>query len=259
MIKAAFFDVDGTLLSHTSGTVPQSARRALDELRRLGVVVGLATGRSVDEMAELPFDDLYFDANIMLNGQMVLDGAGAYVSGNPLTGTALEGVLALFNAHEVPTILIERDRTYISFVTDGVRRTQGDIHTSVPPVGEYRGDTVFQAIAFVDEAGTERLRPQLPGCAITRWHAQAVDINAPSPGGKADGIARWCQASGVDIAEVAAFGDGENDVSMLRAVGFGVAMGNAVPEAKEAARFVTTDIDDDGVWNALALLGLRSA
>lgn len=256
MIKAAFFDVDGTLLSHTSGTVPESAKRALDVLCSHGVVVGLATGRSTEEMRELPFDDLRFDANIMLNGQMILDGDGRYVSGNPLTGKALEGVLALFEAREVPMVLIERDRSYMNFVTDYVRSTQADIHSSVMPLGEYRGDTVFQAIAFVDEGGMERLRRQLPTCDITRWHTQAVDINAPSPGGKADGIARWCEASGVDIADVAAFGDGENDVTMLRAVGYGVAMGNAVPDAKAAARFVTSDIDDDGVWNALALLGL---
>ena len=256
MIRAAFFDVDGTLLSHTTGRVPESAKQALDVLREAGVTVGLATGRSAEEMGELPFDDLHFDVNIMLNGQMILDGEGAYVSGNPITGEALADLVTLFEAREVPTVLIERDRTYMNFVTDDVLRTQEDIHSSVPPLGSYEGGTVFQAVAFVDEAGADRLRQLLPGCDITRWHAKGVDINAPSPGGKADGIARWCEASGVDISDVIAFGDGENDVSMLRAAGCGVAMGNAVPEAKAAADLVTTDIDDDGVWNALALLGL---
>ena len=256
MIKAAFFDVDGTLLSHASNSVPTSARQAIDVLRQHGVMVGLATGRSEAELGELCLDGLTFDALLLLNGQMILDGEGGYITGNPLTGEALSSVLALFEAREVPVVLIERERTYISFVNDDVRRAQADTHTSVPPVGTYGGATIFQAMAYVDENDTELLVSKLAGCDVTRWHEKAVDINAPSPGGKADGISRWCEANGVDLSEVVAFGDAENDVTMLRAAGVGVAMGNAVPEAKEAADIVTTDIDDDGVWNALELLGL---
>ena len=256
MIKAAFFDVDGTLLSHTSNSVPASARQALDRLRQQGVMVGLATGRSQAELDELPLDGLTFDALLLHNGQMILDGKGNYSAGNPWGGEALERVLALFEAREIPVVLIERERTYISFVNDDVVRAQADTHTSVPPVGVYEGATVIQAMAYVDESKTEWLRRMLVGCDVTRWHAKAVDINAPSPGGKADGLMRWCKANGVDLSEVVTFGDAENDVTMLRAAGVGVAMGNAVEEAKEAADFVTADIDDDGVWNALELLGL---
>lgn len=259
MIRAAFFDVDGTLLSHASNCVPESARRALDLLRRQGVTVGLASGRSQAELDELPLDGLTFDVLLLHNGQMILDGEGGYLAGNPLEGEALERVIALFDAREVPVVLIERERTYINFVNADVVRAQSDTHTSVPPVGTYEGATVFQAMAYVDEGDTELLRSKLTGCDVTRWHPKAVDINAPSPGGKADGIVRWCEANGVDLSEVVAFGDADNDVTMLRAAGVGVAMGNAVPEAKEAADIVTTDIDDDGIWNSLALLGLARA
>ncbi len=48
-----------------------------------------------------------------------------------------------------------------------------------------------------------------------------------------------------------AFGDGGNDISMLKHVQLGVAMGNANPEVKEIANYVTDDVDNDGIWNAL--------
>ena len=48
-----------------------------------------------------------------------------------------------------------------------------------------------------------------------------------------------------------AFGESENDASMLRAVGLGVAMGNATPEAREAAHYVTDDAENDGIYHAL--------
>ena len=56
---------------------------------------------------------------------------------------------------------------------------------------------------------------------------------------------------GIDASEVVAFGDGQNDVSMIKWAGVGVAMGNAIDEAKAAADMVTASNNEDGI--ALAL------
>lgn len=256
MVHAVFFDVDGTLLSHATGEVPASAKEALAELRRRGILVGLATGRSIDELHDLPLEGLAFDMLLTLNGQLVLDGDGAYVAGNPLTGVALDSLLSLFASREVPVLLIQMDRMYINYVDESVVVAQRAIHTPVPELGEYDGGNVYQAILYVDDEGAKRLRSQLPGCDVVRWHENAVDVNECSSGGKADGVARWCEAHSVAMADVVVFGDAENDVAMLRSAGIGVAMGNATPEAKEAADVVTDDIDADGVWNALVRLGI---
>ena len=53
-----------------------------------------------------------------------------------------------------------------------------------------------------------------------------------------------------------AFGDGENDLDMIQFAGIGVAMGNAVAETKAVADYVTTAIDDNGIWNACKHFGL---
>ena len=53
-----------------------------------------------------------------------------------------------------------------------------------------------------------------------------------------------------------AFGDGENDIDMIRYAGIGVAMGNGIKNLKSAADYITTDIDDDGIENALKHFGL---
>ena len=59
-----------------------------------------------------------------------------------------------------------------------------------------------------------------------------------------------------EAPDAAAFGDADNDVSMLSSVGWGVAMGGAAPEAAAAARFVTDAVEDDGVLHGLERLGL---
>lgn len=54
-----------------------------------------------------------------------------------------------------------------------------------------------------------------------------------------------------DIKDTIAFGDGRNDIEMLETAGLGIAMGNAVDEAKAVADYVTARIEDDGIQKAL--------
>ena len=56
---------------------------------------------------------------------------------------------------------------------------------------------------------------------------------------------------GIKLEETMAFGDGGNDIDMLKHAGIGVAMGNAGDNVKEIADYITTSVDDDGITNAL--------
>lgn len=83
MVQAVFFDVDGTLLSHTQHLVPASTRRALDRLRKQGINRVLATGRHMLELDMLPVKDIDFDGYITLNGQLCLDAQKNIIFSNP--------------------------------------------------------------------------------------------------------------------------------------------------------------------------------
>ena len=48
-----------------------------------------------------------------------------------------------------------------------------------------------------------------------------------------------------------AFGDGGNDVEMIEYAGIGVAMGNALPDVRKHADYVTSTVDEDGIVAAL--------
>ena len=83
----------------------------------------------------------------------------------------------------------------------------------------------------------------------TRWCEVFCDI-VPAEGGKDYGVKATLERLGIGPDEAIAFGDGENDLSMFSAVGTSVAMGNAYGATKDAASYVTTSVDDDGIWNA---------
>ena len=59
-----------------------------------------------------------------------------------------------------------------------------------------------------------------------------------------------------DQKDTISFGDAKIDLSMFELCAFNVAMGNGGPEIKEAADYITTDVNDDGIWNAFKHIGL---
>ena len=70
------------------------------------------------------------------------------------------------------------------------------------------------------------------------------------------GVCKAAEILGIGTDEIAAFGDSDNDVTMLRGCGFGVAVGNASQPAKEAADYVAESPHSDGVIEGLRHLGI---
>lgn len=133
-----------------------------------------------------------------------------------------------------------------------------DMHTPPIPFTNYEEPlrhTLFQISPFFTAKQQEEIEPKLPGCELGRWHPKFVDITA-SGCTKAQGIDIILKHFGMTINDAVAFGDGGNDIPMLRHAGIGVAMGNANPEVKAQADYVTTHVDADGIANAITHLGL---
>ena len=255
MIKAAFFDVDGTLLSHKTKQIPPSAIRALEILKAKGIPCIISTGRQIHQMDLLPMGGVTFDGYITMNGQLTMDKNRQPLYAKPLRGEVLEFALKLFREKKVPVIFVEQDTLYVNEDGPLVRSVQESISSKLPPVGVYTGGNVYQACVYINDQETAMLDPVRGKCVITRWHANAVDIIAPD-GGKRAAVEQYCRDNGWAREEIIAFGDSDNDLEMIRYAGIGVALGNAEPEVKAAADYVTADIDDDGLAKALEHFGL---
>ncbi len=254
-IKVIFFDVDGTLLSHSAGAVSNSTKRAIKKAQENGIKAVVATGRAWAELSELPVMDIDFDGFLTVNGNICLGKGRRMFAGNEIDPGEVEILVSIFKAGRLPFVLIGEKTRYINYVDDVVIKTQMSTHGTIPDIGEYKGEKIYQCLAFVDENTRKKLDNLLDHCTITSWNETGIDIIAKS-GGKAAGIQKFLDEEGLLRTQSMAFGDGENDLDMIEYAGIGVAMGNATDALKKAADYVTASVDDEGIEKALIHFGL---
>jgi len=253
MIKAIFFDIDGTLLSHRTKQVPLSTKKALKLLKEKGIYTFIATGRHISEMRDLPIDDLEFEGYITLNGQYCYNEKGV-IYDLPIHKQDIQNIIKEIDLNPFPCIFVEEELMYINYHNDAVETVQDAISTPLPEINDlHRGFTypIYQVIPYdIDEKQKGKILQLMPHCKKTRWHPLAIDM-IPANGGKQNGIAKVLEYYHIHQSETMAFGDGLNDIDMFEYVNIAVAMGNASDEVKEIADYVTDDIDDDGIEHAL--------
>ncbi len=251
MIKAVFLDFDGTVYSHKSDQIPESTIEAVRILREKGIRVFLCTGRAVGEMPAFDLSGFPLDAWILSNGQVILDEDKNIIYEQKIEGELRDRILSLFNERTIPMYMITIDDIYLNMINQKVLDVQQAVSSGIPKVKEYEGEDIYMASAFFsDPKEEERLKEFEDIAEITWWHEGAVDI-VPKGVSKINGINVILDRYGIPKEETMAVGDGHNDISMIRYCQIGVAMGNSHPETLLNADYVTDDIDDDGLYNAL--------
>lgn len=248
MLKAVFFDIDGTLYSHVTNTVPLSAQLALKALQNKGMKVIACTGRHVTELEELGIDRyVSFDGFVTLNGQYCYDDQGL-IYDLPIEKEDVDLVIKDATEKKYPVIFVERDKMYINIVNDYVKRVQASIHSKVPQKGKLSDEQkIYQMIPYLP---SNKDYIELPHCMKNIWHEGAFDL-IPKKGGKSQGMIHMCKHYGIKSNEIMAFGDADNDISMLNYAKIGVAVGKATDTLKAHADYITDDIDEDGILHAL--------
>lgn len=252
MIKAVFFDIDGTLISWKTKRIPDSVYTLCEHLRKKGILCFVATGRSSFEIAEANLlGTLSFDGYLLNNGQLAVDELGQAYFEVPVDREDLESLLLWLEETGQPCWMVSRTMSRINRIDERVRKAMTDIHTPIPAVGDLRKmaeGTIYKFALYLkpEELPMERL----PHCAQTQWHAFAHDLFSIQ-GGKRMAFLATLEHYGLHASECMAFGDSDNDIGLLQAAGIGVAMKEATPGAKAAADYITLDCEEDGILYAL--------
>lgn len=252
--RCFFFDIDGTLAAGPvdGRYVPDSARYALDQLRRAGHEIAICTGRA-HAMARSHMDGLGIRNMVSDGGNgIVID--GELVELEPLEREPCIRVLEecerkgmLWGAAcEDTQERLTRDARFVDAVHDTY------MNTVVDPAFDFHAAPCFYKLFIPCSVEEERTLESLADVPTVRFSPYVLFVE---PADKGRGVRRMMEHFGLPAGDAVVFGDGTNDLSMFLPEWTCVAMGNAIPQLKERADYVTADVDKDGILLACRHFG----
>ncbi|MBQ9275091.1 MAG: Cof-type HAD-IIB family hydrolase [Succinivibrio sp.] len=255
-----FFDIDGTLTCFDTGQIPSSAVAALTELRERGAHLFIASGRSRPVMVNIGSIEHLMEGFICANGACTWH-KGRLLEQLPLPREYARALLADAREHGYICNITSHEHygifNYSPQNGDPFIRSleEQGVDWRYSPERIVEEEEVLQITSFVGPDYEGRLHELAPGCLTARWHPAFIDITAPGAD-KGQALLRLLEQLQLPVERSYAFGDGGNDMGMLKAAGTGVAMGNASDGVKACAAWVTASSGEDGLLMALQHFGL---
>ena len=229
-IKIVFFDIDGTLIDMNKKRISEKMLETLRRLKENGTIICIATGRS--PIALPHFEGVEFDAFLTFNGSYCFT-EDADIFSNPIPTEDVHMIIQNATALGRPLTVATKNRLASNGKDDDLEQVANE--------------KVYQLMAGSSLAEHPALMKDVSHARITFWWNRAVDI-IPTDGGKGRGIEKMLEYYHFDKSQAMAFGDGNNDIEMLKSVGHGVAMANASDELKAIADDVCGDVAEDGIY-----------
>lgn len=254
MYRLIASDLDGTLLG-PDGEPTKDLADAVGKLRRKGIHFVAASGRMYTTQKEIAQKVCVSYSVIAYNGAVTVCEDGT-ITRRRIDAETVRGIVGYCYVRGY----------YVQCYYNGVLRTKED-----SPLLRSDPDSRFAEIQFVNLLETESkpsvkvvilpgsenvpavmsdIKSMYPKLYVTQSGPHVIEV---MPGGvnKATALESICERLGIESDEVIAFGDGMNDIPMIRWAGLGVAVGNAPDAVKKAATVVATKNGPDGVLEVL--------
>lgn len=247
-IKIAFFDIDGTLVDMDWKKMTETMRQTLIALNEKGIRLVIATGRPPFRVPV--FEGVSFDAFLTFNGSYCYDSRGTLIHSQTIPSADAEKIIENAGGIHHPCAVAGKDR----IVCSGADQNLIDYFEISKQVLKKNDDfdsflekeDIYQIMCGCVREEYDTVLKGVNGAEITAWWSRAVDI-IPKGSGKNIGVEKILSFFHLSRDETIAFGDGGNDIPMLKSVGMGVAMGNSTDEVKSAVSYVCPSVKEEGI------------
>ncbi len=267
-IRMIGLDLDGTTLDGHGNLTPRVCA-AIEKAIAKGIVVLPATGRSLPQIPEEIKKIQGMKYAVTVNGAEVTD-----IQNNTRiyedyfeTEDALRILKIAEEKGIMRAILLNGEFYFSKLDVEGLEKVYGrkvlemfGLHTAPTSdlhkiVTESTHGVGKIELMFLDKDLREEMKVYPFGCEVTSSFKMNLELNTKTAN-KGAALLALAEKLGIKKEEVMAMGDNTNDIEMLKAVGYSVAMGNAVPELKELADDITASHTEDGVALAIeAVIG----
>lgn len=253
--KILFFDIDGTLISEVNNQIPESTKIALKKAQKNGHITIINTGRT-RALVEPRLEDMGFDGYIC--------GCGTYieVNGKVLYSKTIEKnkyqeIINLLKENEMEAILEGREGIFMDYDSEN-QEVQARIKAFEKrgfPMKPYTSDELSFDKFFATLKNTDKLDNiveyfEKEGFDYIDRGSNDIEV-VPKGHSKATGMDFLLNYFNIEKEDSYAFGDSYNDTAMFEFCPNGVLMANGKQDLSDRVKFVTKDVDDDGIEYAL--------
>jgi len=272
MIKLIALDLDGTLLDEQKRLSYQN-KEVIEECIRKGIHIVPCTGRIWNGIPESLKVIEGIRYAITVNGALIFDRISDVVLAECLLSNELAAEILRFaqNYHIMYDAYIDgrgiSEERFINHMEDygvlpNIQQMVRDTRITVPDILDYviaSGRPVEKVnYFFKDQSDRKRMRQKLhdrDDVVVSSSLSNNLEINAQGAT-KGAGLLWLAAHLGLKPEETMGIGDGDNDITMLKKAGIGVAMGNAEADVKAEADYVTLTNQEDGVAHIIRTLVL---
>lgn len=254
--KYVFVDVDGTLIDHSTRLIPESSLYAIKTAQNNGHEIIICTGRPPCLLYDI-------DKRVGVNSYVAANGRYAVHKGEVIL------------SETIPTDVIHRmakfaEENGFDIAYEGISKfrrsgNHSDLYLKfsdsfdleIPEVEPdfYLTNDVFQITLYSNSTDYKIFEKEFPELLFAVSNEYGIDVNTKG-GWKDQGIKAFVDRYSLEHQDLIVIGDGFNDISMFNYVETSIAMGNAKDEVKKHAKFVTDDVDKDGLYKAFEMLKL---
>lgn len=238
--KAVILDLDGTLL-HTDGSISEYTLEMLQECKRRGILVVIATARFWFK-AEKYLDIISPDYAILADGTQIYHN-GEMIHGYAMDEDQSSGIIdELLHAKAEREFVVGVGKELFCSATgvDEKWRTSRNFE-------EPMNNPVYKIAAIINSYEEAKELAEKYGCKFYSYRGEQLYGFTSEKSGKYQAVAKLGEMLRIGMEEMLAFGDDENDYDILKNVGKGIAVANAIPMVKEIADDVAGSNDEDGV------------
>lgn len=255
-----FFDIDGTLVGADGRIIPDSAKKAIQQARAGGHICMINTGRTLALVGKEITEQTEFDGLILGCGTMVLY-RGKTLLHKTFSVEESASIIEGLYQYEIDACLEGSESNYCDsedrYFTEEYRRF----------ISRFKGlgyGSFEEAAGCFDKfyAYADRVEKMEGFRREYETWLDFVDRKGgyfeimPKGFSKASAIEFVAGTLGIPLTETAAIGDSSNDIPMIERAHVGIAMGNATEDVKAVADYVSTDLTERGIENALRWLGV---
>ncbi|MDD3746567.1 MAG: HAD family hydrolase [Anaerostipes sp.] len=260
MGKLLFFDADETAFSNKTNSVPESAKKAFRLAKENGHQIFLNTGRPLGYRGH-ELDSIDFDGFLCSNGNCIVYHDDLLFH-NMIPSSICQQIIPLIPKHDIRAVLETKDCSYLFDQDDTFHPYLGNvIHAyqeddTIPAQYSYGGLSQFEKFICFSRNPCQmdaflRDLKALPYSFTYIKNSDTFYEVIPADFHKVTAIKHLATHLNQPLDDCYAFGDSPNDVSMFQTAGHSILMGNGYKELKSLVEYITTDIDEDGIYNAM--------